>query len=231
MLRTALPLALALLTSLVVAACGDDGGGDDPTGGTGGGGSGTGGSASGGGTASATCNTDYARLSSAEPVSLKNDLMPMFGLSCVASQCHNERDEKAGLYLGVKCNYDAAAEWKCTFPDTPDGPDVVKDAQPVTQEIVDKVHASLLGAAATVPGGAVKRVVAGDAAASFLIQKLAGTHTEQGHTCENQDPSRSNEACGDNMPPGSEGLCFQKNTGQTKFDAFAAWVQQGALNN
>ncbi|MBM4362610.1 MAG: hypothetical protein FJ104_08005 [Deltaproteobacteria bacterium] len=231
MLRTAAPLAIALLSSLVVAACGDDGGGDDDTSrGAAGGGAGAGGAAS-GGSGTATCNTDYARLSSAEPVSLKGDLMPMFGLSCVYSQCHNERDEKAGLYLGVKCDYDADAEWKCTFPDTPAGPDLVKDSQPITQELVDRVHTSLLGAAATVPGGAVKRVVPGDPAASFLIQKLAGTHKEQSHTCENQDPSRSNEACGDNMPPGSEGLCFQKNTGQTKFDAFAAWVRQGALNN
>lgn len=193
----------------------------------------------GGGGAPATCSTDYAKITAGAPtISFKDDIMPIFGLSCVAGECHNvsEPRPRAGLVLGVKCKYDATAKWKCTFPTTA-GADPIKDPQPLTQAIIDQVYANLMLTSKTVPGsgdagvGGVKRVAPGDDVHSFLLDKIADIQNEQPYKaeCQNQDTSKSTFPCGDKMPlTGTASLCVQD---PDRFAAIAQWIAQGAKNN
>src|SRR5512139_255160 len=99
-------LSILGLSLLVVGGCSSDSGGSNNGNQTGADG--------GGGGSGAGCDTTYANVPT-EPVSLKTDLMPVFGLSCVARQCHNGDDKKADLYLGVKCDYNKDdPHFKCT---------------------------------------------------------------------------------------------------------------------
>src|SRR4029079_18745867 len=43
---------------------------------------------------------DFSQLQTEPPISFKDDLMPIFGLSCIASACHDMNARKAGLVLG-----------------------------------------------------------------------------------------------------------------------------------
>ncbi len=188
---------------------------------------GTGGSTSG-------CDTDYATIAAnAPPVSFRDDIMPIIGLSCVAGECHNvnEPRPRADLVLGVKCAYDAAAKWKCTFPATSAGPDLVKDAQPLTQAVLDTAHASMLEFSKTVPS--LKRVEPGDPSKSFLLDKTSDTQDEGPYQaeCANQDTTKSSAACGGPMPITGSALCLMTGSGQDRFNAFVQWIAQGAQNN
>lgn len=223
--RYSLLILLGLGNLCAVAGCSSDAksGGD---GGPGGG--------AGGGTAAATCDTiDYASYMTGAPKSLKNDLMPIFGRACTASDCHNTHDKKAGLNLGVKCNYDLNTK-TCPFPAAPDPNDMSPNpAMPLTPAVLTDTYASLKAPAMTVTSVSVLRVTPGDPEHSFLIQKVSGKQNAEGYTCTNQDPSHSTVdpplACGDLMPLGSTPLC--EGTTRADFDNIARWIAQGALNN
>jgi hypothetical protein len=200
-------------------------GGTAPAGGAPAGGASAGGSA---GAAVADCNhIDFTSYASAPAVSFTTDLLPMFGQSCVASDCHNSHDMKAGLDLGNKCDYDANAKWKCTFPATPTDPNDLTKSAPDDPTTKAAMYASLMGASKTAP--ALMRVKPGDPANSFLMLKLAGQQNMKGLACMNQDTSRDMTPCGGFMP--LTGSMYCEGTTRPRFDAIAAWIAQGALNN
>jgi hypothetical protein len=198
------------------------------TGSTGGTTTASGGTTTGSGGAAA-CNTDYSKLPAGAAVSLKNDLMPIFGLACVASGCHGDSDKKAGLYLGKKCAFDAAAKWRCTFPTAPGA--TPTDPQPLTDDIVAQVFASLTAQSTTAP--AIKRADPTKPESSFILDKTSNTQSAKGLQCTNQDPSHSatGAPCGDYMPATGDPLCTSGPTGQARFDAIAQWIKNGAQNN
>lgn len=175
---------------------------------------------------SSACATLLKDLTNEAPVSFRGDLMPIFGLSCAASQCHGAEPRKASLFLGPRCAFDADARWKCTFP-TLSSPDASKP-QPLTEEIVQEVYTGLLGPSATAP--AVRRVTPGAPGASFLVDKLMNTHNGKGYACVKQDPRASGE-CGDLMPLNSSFCSPTSTTGPSRVSAIAAWIAQGAPNN
>jgi hypothetical protein len=204
------------------------------TGGTGAGGT-TGGGAGGGGTAGfKDCSQiNYADYASQPPVSFKNDVMPIFGMSCVVSDCHNPHDGKAGLHLGPKCLYDVPTK-KCNYPTAPNG-----DAsdwsmpQPLTDDLRNQAYNDLMGMSDTVTSPSVPRVKPMDPAGSFLMNKLDDTENMKGYTCTNADPSHETSpapACGVAMPQNQMMLCATASA-RVKFDAIAAWIVQGAMNN
>ncbi len=162
-------------------------------------------------------------------VSFRNDILPIFGLSCVTSDCHNPRDAKAGLNLGYKCLYDANAKWKCTFPaDANPDPTV---AQRDDEATVAAVYESLLGLSVTITSPRFFRVKPVDPENSFLVLKLADQQNSRGYTCANADPSHETNPppCGVSMPQGGDPLCSGAN--RARFDAIVAWIAQGAPNN
>ncbi len=200
-----------------------------------------------GGSTSGACDKSYDAIAANAPtVSLRNDLMPIFGLSCVAADCHNVYDDRprAGLVLGVHGKYDSTAPpWLYVFaPDTgatlPIG-DPFVDQQPITQNILDMVRASLVEASLTVPS--MKRVEPYDPSKSFLLDKTSGTQDEGPYQdeCRNQDPTKSAAVCGGPMPITGTALCLMPGsttiegaaTGQDRFDALVRWIAQGAQNN
>jgi hypothetical protein len=178
----------------------------------------------------ATCDSfDDPGYRNGPIISFRNDLLPMFGLSCVVSDCHSPQDRKAGLNLGYKCAYDQNAKWKCTFPTFPD-PDLTKP-QPDDEATVAEIYADLLGPAATVANGLVKRVAPGDPANSFLVLSLANKQNSRGYACVNQDPSHESNPpqCGISMPQNQDIYC--QDVYQPRFDAIVRWIAQGARNN
>jgi len=162
-------------------------------------------------------------------MSFRNDILPIFGLSCVTSDCHAPQDARAGLNLGYKCSYDANAKWKCTFPAESNPDPTVPQAD--NDATIAAVYANLLAPARTVAGGIVDRVKASDPANSFLVLKLADQQNSRGYACFNQDPSHESNPlpCGVSMPQGTDPLC--SGTSRARFDAVVAWIAQGAPNN
>src|SRR5262249_47193110 len=140
-----------------------------------------------------------------DTISFKNDILPIVGFACTASSCHTPDTHKAGLNLGWHCNYDKAVKWTCTFATVPDP--MVPTVKPNDAATIADVYASITAAATTVNGGAVKRVVPGDPANSFLMVKLADEQDKKGYMCTNQDPSASSGACGVSMPLGADPFC------------------------
>jgi hypothetical protein len=164
---------------------------------------------------------DYSKLQGAATVSLKDDLVPIFEFACVASDCHNDQDQKAGLVLGTndstkRGQYDPNAKWQWTLP------------APLDPAFVAQIQQSLTSDSKTVPG--TKRAAPGDPEHSFILDKISDTENDKGFTnCANQDLTRSTLKCGTYMPPTSDtALCQQD---QKKFDAIATWIIQGAQNN
>ena len=189
--------------------------------------------AAGAGAVEDCAHIDYASYASAPMVSFRDDVLPIFGLSCTVSDCHRPMDHRAGLILGYKCTPDTTAKWQCTFPAAPttDGDDTMP--QPDDAATIATVRTSLLSAATTVNGGGVPRVSPMHPEASFIMQKLAGTQNAQGYTCTNQDPSHPATnmvlPCGDSMPLDGGQWC--EGTSRRRFDAIAAWIAQGALDD
>lgn len=186
-----------------------------------------GGGASGGADAAIPCETDFIRLASAEHVSLRDDVMPIFGLSCTMSSCHGGDTPAAKLYLGVRCVYDESSPHRCTFPDTPDAAPWPPGAMPLTPEVVDRVYESLLAASDTALN--VPRVAPGDPGASFLVDKISGTHNDRGYDCASSGAVDFGP-CGAAMPFGTSGLCDLGGPTSSQFNTIAAWVLQGARN-
>jgi hypothetical protein len=222
--RKALVIFLGLGTACAAAGCSSSSPGTDGSGGS-----------TGGGGAPSCDGIDFAAYSTPPIPSFKTDIMPIFGLSCTASDCHNSHDKKAGLDLGWKCDYMAATK-TCVFPAMVD-PNTMSanPSKPLTQAVLDAVHASLMAQATTVipPSASVPRVIPNNAEHSFLIEKVSDTQNKQGYTCKNQDPSHETapKACGESMPlpQGSEPLC--SGTNRPRFDLLARWIAQGAPNN
>jgi hypothetical protein len=162
-------------------------------------------------------------------ISFRDDILPIFGLSCVTSDCHDPHDAKAVLNLGYKCLYDAGAKWRCTFP-VQSNPDPGM-AQPDDEATIADIYASLLAPAATVATPTVYRVKPGDPENSFLVLKLANQQNSRGYTCFNQDPSHESNPppCGVSMPQGGDSFC--SGTSRARFDAIVAWIAQGAPDN
>jgi hypothetical protein len=108
-------------------------------------------------------------------VSFEHDLMPIFGLSCIASSCHDSTARKADLVLGdpsawgppgTSC-YDPTAKWKYSFP------------APIPRDLLTIVYSGLVDVPSkTVP--AVMRVVPGDPSSSFLVDSVSGTQARYG---------------------------------------------------
>jgi hypothetical protein len=182
---------------------------------------------SGGADAAVTCETDFTHLATAERVSLRDDVMPIFGLSCTMSSCHGGDTPAAKLYLGVRCVYDENSPHRCTFPDSLDGAPWPPDTMPLTAEGMDRVYSDLLAASGTAPS--VPRVTPGDPAASFLVDKIRGTHNNRGYDCVSSSPVEFGP-CGSAMPFGTSGLCGADTFDSTSFNTIAAWVLQGARN-
>lgn len=194
---------------------------------------GAGASTSGVGTSCATTNLAAYMPNQSMPISFQNDLLPMFGLSCILSDCHNsaENAPRAGLQLGHKCDYNATAKWKCVFPTTVTDPsNLISASSPDDPATVMAVYQSLMAPSTTVNGGGMVRVKPGDPANSFLMLKLAGTENMHGLMCTNQDPSHgTGAACGDPMPLGGTQWC--DGSDRPKFDAIAQWIANGAMMN
>lgn len=185
--------------------------------------SGTGGKASGRADGAITCETDFSRLATTERMSLRDDVMPIFGLQCAMSSCHGSDTPAAKLYLGPRCVYDENSAHRCTFPDTPDG----AGAMPLTADIVDRVYQDLLATSSTVAN--LSRVKPGDPNASFLIDKIGDTHNNRGYDCVSAN-SVDFGPCGAAMPFGTPGFCQFDTFGASSFNTIAAWVLQGAKN-
>src|ERR1043165_4553366 len=89
---------------------------------------------------------DLNQLPTTPTISFKNDLMPIFGLSCIASSCHDTSAHKADLILGdpSACGkptcFDGSAKWKYTFP--PGNP---------SDALVLQVAQNLVKASTTIP--------------------------------------------------------------------------------
>jgi hypothetical protein len=235
-------LSLGFIGALSLVACGTDAGPSSGTGGMGGmgglpTGAGGGGPAGGAGAAPAGVGKDCTDINydafktGGDMVSLRTDLLPMFGLSCVVSDCHSPHDHKAGLNLGNKCAYDANAKWKCTFPAAPDPSGDTSKPAPDDEALVQMIYSDLIGTASTVTTGNVKRVVPGDPANSFFLLKLADQQNSKMYTCMNQDPSHESNPppCGVSMPQNQDMYCGAAN--RERFNAFAYWIAQGAKNN
>lgn len=203
-------------------------------GGGGGGGQNTSG-APGAVAANADCTViDAAAYASMLPVSFRDDVLPILGFSCTASDCHRPSDHRAGLILGFRCTPDPSAKWKCRFPAMPTADMDDTQPQPDDASLVAMIRASLLAPATTVNGGAVARVLPMHPEKSFLVQKLAGSQNAQGYACTNQDPSHDDvdpatgkaAPCGDAMPLRGDAWC--QSSSRPRFDAIAAWIAQGA---
>jgi len=214
----ALVAVLALLSACGAQGCSSDGG-------TAGGPTGS------GGAANETCDKiDYASYAGGTVPSFEKDVMPIFGFSCAASDCHNSRDKKAGLDLGPKCKPIPPATpgglYTCQYPTTDPDPSLPNPPRPLTPDLIKAAYASLMAPAKTVDSPTVQRVVKGDPEHSFLIEKLAGTQNRADYACTIQDTSRSTGKCGDSMPLGAEPLCA--GTGRPRFDTLARWIANGA---
>lgn len=168
---------------------------------------------------------DLSQLPTTPTISFVGDLMPIFGLSCIASSCHDTGAHKADLILGdpSACGkpscYDPTAKWKYSFPSPP--PDSL-----VTQVLTNLVNV------ASKTESAVMRVKPGDPANSFIMDKLLGQENSKTYSapCQNQDTSKSTTPCGADMPLQSPSLCSDPEDA-AKVQAIAQWIQQGAQKN
>jgi hypothetical protein len=222
--RKALVILLCLGSACTTAGCASS---TAPAGGAGG-------SGAGGAAATGCAGIDYASYSTGPLPSFKTDIMPIFGLSCTASDCHNSKDHKAGLDLGWKCDFVTATK-TCVFPAMVDpNTTSTNPSKPLTQAVLDAVYASLMAPATTVipPSASVPRVIPTNAEHSFIIEKVSDTQNKQGYTCKNQDPSHETNPpeCGVVMPLNGEPLCAGTSR-VLRFDLLARWIAQGAPNN
>jgi hypothetical protein len=221
--QKALVTSLGILTLCGASGCASKTGTSDGTSGL---------TGTGGGTGTSSCNNiDYASYATASPVSFQKDVMPIFGMSCTTSSCHNNHDKNAKLDLGTRCQYDVATKL-CTYPAAidPNSQQTVPYA-PLTQAVMDATHTSLLSPALTVSSPTIQRVVPGDPENSFIIQKVTGKQDGTANVCKSLDPSHriTQDPCGDSMPLGGDLLCA--GTNRPRFDILAAWIAQGALEN
>lgn len=165
------------------------------------------------------------------PVSFRNDVMPIFALSCIASSCHSLTPKKADLVLGdpSACSstyattcYDPNAKWKYSFPG------------PVPETLVATVLSNLVNVPSKIVSS-VMRVAPGDPAHSFLLDTVMGTENSKPYSnqCTNTNPEVTASPCGTDMPLGQPGgFCVDGDPlSAQRVEAIARWIQQGAQNN
>jgi len=161
------------------------------------------------------------------PVSFRRDVMPIFGLSCTGTMCHNEADHVANLYLGPRCKFDVSTKL-CTFPDVEDTSGLTANPPaPLTDARVAAVYAQLVQPSATAP--AVMRVVPGKPNESFIVDSILGRENDRGYECTNQDPLHEGDVpkpCGDPMPFDMD-WCDNAR-GRASADVIIEWIRQGA---
>lgn len=227
--RARVPFTLGLVVLLAGCPEESEGGGGQSAAGTGGaaGSAGMAGMAGAGGTGGMAVvpGCELPDGAGAEPVSFRNDVLPVFGLACALGPCHGSTKE-ADLYLAPACKFNAAT-MKCEFAAPGTTPMAGQDV--LTDEIVNAIHANLVD----VPSGTLasaQRVKAGAPMESFLIQKVTDQQNSLGHVgCVKQFASAKGE-CGDAMPPVGMPLCKQAG-GPELVQMIARWIKQGALNN
>jgi hypothetical protein len=153
---------------------------------------------------------DYAAYTpGAKQQSLKNDVIPIFAVSCAFSSCHaSESNPMGGLYLGPNIN-NVMGTASATPPYYP--PD---DAT------LAKIHAGLVGAksklAVTMPV-----VEANNPKNSFLMHKVDGDQACVDIACN----AISTGKCGQSMPQLSAPI------EPAAAGAIRDWIAQGAANN
>lgn len=168
---------------------------------------------------------DYSNLPQAA-VSFTNDVLPMFGLSCIASSCHDQSSHKADLVLGdpSACGpmgtvcYDPAAKWKYTYK---------AGVTPALKQTV--LDALLAPTSKTVAG--LRRVTPGQPQSSFLLDKVTGQENSKQYPaqCVNQDTTKSQTPCGTDMPLGGTNWCADGDPlSVQKVQTLAQWIENGA---
>jgi len=167
---------------------------------------------------------DLSAVGGTPVISFKDDLMPIFGLSCVASSCHDMAARKADLVLGdpsacgpsVSC-YDPTAKWLYRFPG------------PIPDALLSTVYKNLVDVPSTVVAS-VRRVAPGDPNHSFLVDTLVGTENSSPYSsqCKNPNPEIVQSPCGGDMPLNTANLCEDD---PAKVQAIVQWIAQGAQMN
>jgi hypothetical protein len=139
-----------------------------------------------------------------DPVSFREDLVPLFGERCTFGGCHDGRETTGQLRLGDECVYDPARGVCALRPDS------------MTLEVATIVHGNLLSPSNAAPN--LKRAEPYRLEQSFMLYKLSG--------CQNAFPERTGCAkCGDPMPPPADPL---RTTDPDVFALIARWIAQGA---
>lgn len=225
-LRTMVVLALGLPLGAALAGCTDvnagatrsDGGNVDPAANDGG--------DSGG---KRVCNMDFTRLKGADPVSFKDDVIPIFVHSCTQSSCHDAEQPKGAMFLGPSTSYNLETMALELAPGEPTPEQLSKVYSGAGGCDPDARDASKCQGIVDVPSltaPAARRVAPNEPGESFLIYKIAGVPNAQGVECDSIEASE----CGAPMPTTGVALCLQSG-GQERFDTIATWILQGAPNN
>jgi hypothetical protein len=171
---------------------------------------------------------DFSTLPTA-PISFRRDVMPIFGLSCIASSCHDSNARKADLVLGdpSACGpagtvcYDPTARWYYTY------------RAGVPPDLLTAVYSGLVNVPSKIVP-AVNLVTPGDPSSSFLLDTLIGTQNTSWYSsqCRSTEPSLPGAPCGPDMPLGSPNWCEGGDQlSVEKVQALAMWIQQGAPMN
>jgi hypothetical protein len=172
---------------------------------------------------------DFSTLPATPVVSFKDDVMPIFGLSCIASSCHDSFAHKADLVLGdfSACGpvgtvcYDPNAKWKFVYK------------AGLSPELLTAVYTGLVNKPSKIVS-AVNLVTPGDPSSSFLLDTVMGTQNTSWYTpqCQRTDPSTPGGPCGPDMPLGSLSWCEDGQAlSSQNVQALATWIQQGAPMN
>jgi len=179
--------------------------------------------------ASTDCIVPDLSVDSGAAVSFRTDVMPILSFGCAGGRpCHNSADREADLFLGPKCRFNTTTKG-CDY--ALDAASAIPGAQEeLTDALANEVHANLVNTPSTT-FSQLDRVLPGDPAGSFLIEKVTGTHNPAGRTgCEKQSTTAM-EPCGDPMPPIGGALCTQPGGGNDRMLMIARWIAQGAPNN
>lgn len=175
------------------------------------------------------CTIPDLSVDAGAPVSFRTDVMPILAFGCAGGRpCHNAADREADLFLGPKCLFNPETKG-CDFATNAASarPEVQEE---LTEALANEVHADLVDVSSAT-FSPLARVLPGDPAGSFLIEKVTDTHNPAGRTgCEKQTSKSATGPCGDPMPPLGGALCTQPGGGDRVL-LIARWIAQGAPNN
>lgn len=191
---------------LLLAACGKE---DEPT-------------------APSGCAVPDLSVDAGAPVSFRSEVMPILSFGCTGARpCHNTDDREADLFLGPRCKFNATTKG-CDF-----ALDAASAVPGVQEERTDALVAEVLANLVNIPSttfSQLDRVLPGDPAGSFLIEKVTATHNPEGRTGCDKQSTKAIGPCGDAMPPVGGALCTQPG-GSDRVNLIARWIAQGAANN